>query len=704
MTMKKLNRRRLRNSRPKAFAGEAIVAAGIGAGATIAGAAMNAAATKAAAQRQVEAARQAAQQQADALDKQNEVSIQNQEKQINFTRTQNERNRDLQKEIQMNLQLLAGQQNETERLEATKIQVKNGGSMRKRLRNAKTNATSLLQGMYDNLPFEVTDGGGVIPLGVTPEGYELYEIVGNDHEHYHKTQSGKNKTGVGIKFNGTQTIEGEGNQNSNQGELMLVTPTDAKFISKHSIKGYNPAQAVLAGQDPLDAFAIQEQIKEVYGINDDGTKRTTSPLRRKRYIGGNTNIVITPDLSLDYLAPVATGVVAGSRKLRCGGRRKAAYGFNFGRPPYGSLDWLSTKGDYTLYNYPNVTEPFDWTNPEIYNYTTPTSLNATSTPTITRPTLNTEIFSLNPTNSSNSTSTRTKGLTTAQGNFIGAGISAAGNLLAAGIGTIGNTIAARNLARGYDEAGRILADAYGNLRTVDMNSLRRRDFRGAHAMAAVRAPYVNTAPELALIDRSLQRRETAIRRNSLSGAAALNRLGRAEMDAYDMRSQVFANAERQREAIRQANAERITQVANENANRDVQANNAYANAYLGLLQYNNDIENERITGVAQSRADAIAQRASTLANMRVANAQAFADAINVGSNAFASTFATNAKMRNELEMSRYGWTAENNLNWVIGNGNLEEARILYKRYKDRPGQYSIWAQQLEDAFGKQNLI
>ena len=682
-------RNKLRNGRLKATFG---IDGAIMAAATLAAAGINAATTANAAKQQADAVTSSAEKNAEALMKQNENNNSLQEKSIAFTKEQNERNRDLQKDIQMNLQILAGMQNTNAMKDAAKIQVKNGGSMRRKLRNAKTNNDTFLQGRYDNLPFKVTDGGDVIPIGITPEGYELYEIVGNDHEHYHKTQGGKNKTGVGIKFANSAVIEGEGNQNSNQGELMLVTPNDAKFISKHSIKGYNPAQAVLSGQDPLEAFAIQEEIKKLYGISDDGKSKSTSPLRSMASYGGLSTLPISPDLSLDFLAPVATGIVAGTRqlnqakygkRLRCGGRHKAAYGFNFNIPPYETINWPF--GNY--YNSVNLSDT---------SYNVPEPLKMSISPTIERPTINTNI--------NYGGNTKSSSMTTAQGNLLGAGISAGANLLAAGIGAIGNTIAARQLARGYGQAGDILADAYGRLSGVDMSLLNRDDYRAAHAMAALQAPIVQTGAERSAAERTLFRNLSRINRNTLSSAAAQNRSARAEVDYNDRIAQIEANADKIRQAIIQGNMERITQVSNENANRDVQANRDYAQSYLNLLQYNNDIANEKITGAAQARADALLQRTSTLANMRAANAQGFADAINVGGNSFASALATNAKMQNELEMSKYGWTAENNLNWVIKHADLDEAKILYKRYKGRGGQYDTWAEQLEDAFGKHNLI
>jgi len=674
-------RNRLRNSRLKAQFG---IDGAIMAGATLAAAAINAASTASAAKQQADAVTASAQTNADALTRQNENNNALQEKSLTFTKEQNERNRDLQKDIQMNLQILAGQQNANQMREMARTQVKRGGSVRRKLRNS----TSLLQGSNGNLPFTVTDGGSVIPIGTTPEGYDLYEIVGNDHEHYHKAQGGRNKTGVGIRFANSSTIEGEGNQNSNQGELMLVTPNDAKFISKHSLKGYNPAQAVLAGQDPLEAFAIQERIKDIYGISDDGKRSSNTPVRRMATSGAAVAIPITPDLSLDFLAPVATGVVAGTRQLKCGGRHKAAYGFNFSRPPYNNMDWFTTTTNW---------------NGAVGDYNIPTTRSMPMTPTITRPVLNTDIFSNTP---RPTTRSGRSSMTTVQGNLLGAGISAGSNLLAAGIGAIGNTIAARQLAGAYGQAGNILADAYSRLGGIDMSLLNRRDYRAAHAMAALQAPIVNTGAERSAAERTLQRNLGRINRGTLSSAATQDRSARAEVDYNDRIAQIESNADKLRQGILQENMARITQVANENANRDTQANQAYGQAYLSMLQYNNDIANERITGSAQARADALLQRQSTLANMRSANAQGFANAINTGGNAFANAFATNAKMQNELKMSRYGWTPENDLNYTIKNGDIDTARIYYKRYKKYKGtgnQYDVWAKQLEDAFGESNL-
>ena len=279
--------RKLKNCgrRKAAFGSEEaaiLAAAGINVAGTMAASAIGASATKKAAQDQAKATIQSAQRQAQAIKDQSAMSKEIQQESQEFVKEQNAENRELQKDIQLQLQMLTGQQNVNDRLEASKIQVKNGGSTKRKLRLAGK-FPSLLQGS-ENMPFVVTDGGTVIPIGRTPEGYDIYEILGNDHEHYHKAQGGKNKTGVGIKFADGNVIEGEGNQNTNQGEIMVNTPNNAYFISKHSIAGFNPAKMTIDGMHPLQAYAIQEQLKAVNGISDDG-KHNSTPVEKK-LLGG----------------------------------------------------------------------------------------------------------------------------------------------------------------------------------------------------------------------------------------------------------------------------------------------------------------------------------------------------------------------------------------------------------------------------------
>ena len=324
-----MSRTKLRKARPKALFGEAaatLTAAGIQAAATAAAAATQAKASRDAAKTQATNIKSAAEKQAEAIKAQSDSDKENTEKSLDLMREQHDEELAMQKDIQMDIQRAMGQQNEDARLEQGKIQVRNGGLAKGKGNRRLAMPHSFLQG--GNMPFIVTDGGNAIPLGTTPEGYNLYEVRGNDHEHYHKAQGGKNKTGVGFHFADGSVVEGEGNQNTNQGEYLLTTPTNAAFISKHSIDGFNPAKAVNAGMNPMQAFLLQEQIKRVNGISDDGKGNSNPPVKKNGgmiYTRGTSNI-LQPYYPSDL----------GRRTLKCGGRAKAGIG-NYIRS---GLDWL----------------------------------------------------------------------------------------------------------------------------------------------------------------------------------------------------------------------------------------------------------------------------------------------------------------------------------------------------------------------------
>ena len=327
-----MSRTKLRKARPKALFGEAaatLTAAGIQAAATAAAAAVQAKASRDAAKTQATNIKSAAEKQAEAIKAQSDSDKENTERSLDLMREQHDEEIAMQKDIQMDIQRAMGQQNENARLEQGKIQVRNGGLAKGKDNRRLAMPQSFLQG--GNMPFIVTDGGNAIPLGITPEGYNLYEVRGNDHEHYHKAQGGKNKTGVGFHFADGSVVEGEGNQNTNQGEYLLTTPTNAAFISKHSIDGFNPVKAVNAGMNPMQAFLLQEQIKRANGISDDGKGNSNPPVKKNGgmiYTRGTSNI-LQPYYPSDL----------GRRTLKCGGRTKASLG------DFLSGIWEQTKKD-----------------------------------------------------------------------------------------------------------------------------------------------------------------------------------------------------------------------------------------------------------------------------------------------------------------------------------------------------------------------
>lgn len=628
------------------------------AAATLAAAGITAGATALAAKSQSKAIVESAKTQAQSIKDQTINSNNLQKEQLAFTRSQNQENRQQQQDIQTTLQLMAGQENMNDRMEKNKMQVKLGGKPKRR---------SITAPFYGGGKFQVTDGGGVIPLSVTPEGYGLYELYGNDHDHYHKTSSGKNKTGVGIKFNDGSVVEGEGNQNTNQGELLYVTPNDAMFISKHSIDGFNPTQAVMNGVHPIQAFNIQEILKAKKGLNDDGSKAKCGKRRSlKRMLGGPTqnleqvNMTQNPN---NGTASVAGGVIYGINNktispveelqynnaiakrggrihLKCGGRKKAILGYNplLDVIPVGVIGSAGSGGVYN-------TQPMG-----------------------------------------NSGITGTKG-NNFWNNYAGATYNAAGNVLGAGISTLGNMWAANRLGKAYREAGGILADAYSQMHGIDMSELKMEDYAAPHTLAVIRdSNNISYDPQRERIRRNIASERREINRGTLSSAARQQRLSASNDRMLQRMSEIDATENNAKEAIRQGNAERITQTAQANADRDVQARKDYANQRLSLLQYNNNIENAKIAGMAQARADALTQSSMAHAQGLQSSMSAIGSGLTASAQGFSSTANGLRKERVDKENILIGADSRNKTDYLIGNtetpGNKQQAYNLWNAWKN----------------------
>ena len=668
-----MSKRRLRNAgRQKApFGAEAaaiLAAAGINVAGTMAASAISANATKKAAQDQANATLQNAQRQAEALKEQSAKAKEYQQEAQEFTKEQNAENRELQKDIQMQLQMLTGQQNVNDRLEAAKIKVKAGGSTNKRTLGNKQQF--LLRG--GNMPFKVTDGGIVLPVGITPEGYDLYEILGNDHEHYHKTRGGKYKSGVGIKFADGNVVEGEGNQKKNGGELMLVTPDNAYFISKHSINGFNPAEGVKQGLHPLDAYAIQEQEKNIIGIDDDGTKK--AKLGKKKFLIGGTPSLYTytnaayPQVGIDTIGDTVAGVVYGvqnpieKRSLKCGGKSRVK---------------AETGGSY-IYNW--------WNQLPINQKLSVITGNASSSNNVTRqnliPTIGNKMFMhdhVTPSAKQNGTTTPTNrggfsNWVNRNADLLGAGINALGNIGGAWITASANRRAANTLADAYNRGADVMAEAYRNLQTIDMNSLRKEDYAAAHMMPALQAPVSFAATNISGVNRSLQRRLRNAGRYSMSSAAAQERMANAEIEAQDQRNRVYSADQQQMQDIRQKNAERVTEASKINAMLDNQASERYGQDYLKLLQYNNDIENQKILGSAGAISEGAINGASAIAQGQTSAAQAWATSLANSGLTFSNTLSSMAKRRADLENTMLGATTTARIDYIARNGTDDDKR------------------------------
>ena len=607
-------------SRKKALFGAdgAIMAA-----ATLAAAGMNAAATLKSANTQAKAVQENAKTQAQVIKEQTKNNTALQQESMNFTRQQNRENREQQQEIQTTLQMLAGQENMNNRFENTKVAVKYGGRPKK---------LKEMQPLFyggDNRPFIVTDGGGVIPLQIDANGYGLYELYGNDHDHYHKTSSGKQKDG--------SVVEGEGNQNTNSGEKLLVTPNDAMFISKHSIAGFNPSQAVDMGMNPQDAFNIQQTLKLIKGINDDGSRM--NPARRRQALAGmdilsavnqtqypqngtidvaTGTIYATQNMPQQIVEPKVTiAKCGGHRKLKCGGRTKAEGGY-----------WQ---------------------------------------------------------------------------NYGGATYSGIGNVVGAGMNVLGNYFAGNILGNAYTNAGNILSKAYDQMHGISLSELNREDYSPSHVIAVIRSADTNINPQLERLRRNADNERRIVNASTLSSAARQQRLAGINDRMYQRMGEQFAYKHNEDERIKQGNAARIQEASVQNAQLDAQARQAYNNARLSLLQYNNDIENAKIAGRAQSLADGITQSSMARSNAIVNSANAIGAAITGTAQGFANTYSANQKAKQDYQNVLLGADTESKVNAVIMRNDRQTAKNLYDSFIGSNNEnYKKYAQQLDAKFGFSN--
>ena len=636
----KCGRKKAKCGRKKTAFGSEMAAATVMAGATLAAAKIGADSAKDAANKQAQATTVAAQRQAQAIKTQTENSKEYQLQAQNFIKDQNTESRELQKDIQMQLQMLTGQQNVNDRLEASKLVVKNGGMTKPRYS---------LRG--SNTDFKVTDGGYMLYRGSTPEGFNLFEARGNDHEHYHKTPSGKYKTGVGIELKDKSVIELEGNQKTKQGEYLLQTPWALYAISKHTIDGFNPVKAVNEGIHPLLAFGKQEVKKKIKGVNDDGTPIGSPVKEHKAYAGTIIPTVLnmynqtTPKLETDTVGDTAVGVAYASQdknQMKCGGKKRTLKcGGKVRKKAYNGAISISNLYTPKVRQYDRI-------------YISPNSNNNISTPK----------------SSGNFWNNIAK-------NYAAPFISSLSNIGGALITSNANRYAANKLAEAYNTSSNLLADAYRNLKTIDLNSIKREDYAAAHAMPALQAPISQSAAPIAAVNRQLQRRLSNAGKYSASSAAAQNRMASAEVDAQDTKTKVYSADQEQMQKIRQANAERVTQSAMQNAQNDIEASKQYSNAYLNLLQYNNDIENQRLLGAAGALSEGATNAAGAIANAHTANATAWNNAMVNSGQSFANTLSAMATRKADLEKVMLGASGDTRSLYYANNGSYSDAKNYY---------------------------
>lgn len=585
------------------FGADGAVAAGailLASAANVAAQARQAIATEKSAREQAKAMEASARTNATALEKQSANNTQMQEKAIETNKQIAEDQRARQQDMQMTLQMLAGQQATDERSRQNMQAVKYGGKLK------ATNKPSPLRGR--NKEINITDGGSKQLLGITKQGNSLYKLNGDTHEESHKLPNGKRATGIGVNVNNLTKDSKKAQIEAEGGEYALATPNDILFLSKHDINGFNPVKAVNNGVSPEDAFKIQEANKTMNYLK--GKKRI------KREIGGTQNINMQDINSINIDDINTANILAGAA-----GYKNKLLRYKQGGSVKRNLSRLKAGSGFS-------------TNQWI-------------------------------------------GLGGAGANFVG-------NLIGAGIVSGANNRAANILSDAYNRSAGITADAYSRMHGISDDFIKDEDFKAAHYMPVVQDSRVSTAREDALATRRANAQRKAVQRNTMSSAAALNRLNdisQTETDAKIANQQAALEKANQ---IQQANAERVTQAAAQNAQLDSQSKKDLTGLRLQLLQYNNDIENAKIAGIAEAQSGAITNSAGAQASAKQSNATAWGSAITSGLSGLAST-ANNIMQENaQTQRALLGATTSSQAAYYAnGGGSNSEAAAAYKEYQSK---------------------
>ena len=210
------------------------------------------------------------------------------------------------------------------------------------------------------------------------------------------------------------------------------------------------------------------------------------------------------------------------------------------------------------------------------------------------------------------------------------GLNFVGNIIGSGITTAGNNAAKKYMTDAYNQRSNILTNAYRSLKGIDPSIISKDNFRAAHYMPVLQSTQVNTGSQNAEIDRAANRQADVINKNSISGAAKINRLNTLEGARLDRRRAVYDAAmemSRQRQA---ANAKAMNDAAEYNAYADMQASKDFNDLNYKIATYNNEIENSKILGIADAQSGATMDIANLNANTRQANAQSWASTIQQG--------------------------------------------------------------------------
>lgn len=590
---------------------------------------------------QAKAIKDSAEKQAEALRQQSENNNSLQEQAIAFTQSENEKAREIQQNMQMNMEMLMGKENAAERAKASKITVKYGGDVRRKLKNGGANKSHIP--FTGELGFVITDGAEgvknpVIPLEYTPDGGVIMMVNPKLKDHDEKNKEGRKGFGVATATKNNPFIPAKSNLEMEAGEIFKTKPYTGieSVISKHNLPGtkFNPAANYLAGGNYEEVFNIAEGIKDLKNIPDSGNTKVN---RRLTLRGGNLSAnlpyPVQPNIQTDSLGAISTsliGLVNNNNPIQTG---------------YNVIDGQQNQKDLSRTNV-------------LAKYGTDRRLKANKGSNL---------------KNKNQISDKTLGWMNVGANVIGAGLSTLSNLLGSSYTREANNEVARLMGDAYTQSGDMMAAAYDNLQGIDLSQIKREAYETAPILAQLRTNRVNKNAELDEITRQYQDLSKEIDDNTLSSAARQLKRQKLATATTGARNKVYQQQQAEMDAINNANQATINQVNQANMAANIQSRQDFNNMRLKGLEYNANIANQRILGRASALSDAMLKTAGVNANTAQANSQVRSNAVNAIANS---------------------WTngINNTMNFLQGI-NTKRQNLLTIGYgldaKDRPGFFRM---------------
>lgn len=233
------------------------------------------------------------------------------------------------------------------------------------------------------------------------------------------------------------------------------------------------------------------------------------------------------------------------------------------------------------------------------------------------------------------------------------------NLAGAAITGLGNYLGYNRMKGALSDAYKYSANQINQMHGIDTSILSADDYSTGHAMASIQAPRVYTGAEDSAAERRLHRSLRGINNGTLSSAAAQQRRAIAGSDYIDTINQNRSTANKLQQSIIADNMNRITDVSKLNAQLDSQARRDYTTNMLNLLQYNNDIENDKYSMLADAYNRYRLGTAGAYGDMRRTNNSLYGNTLGTIGNNIANTANTLNNWRYGLGVSMLGASKEN---------------------------------------------